>query len=81
MAAQLYHLSIVVNISTADSDAIALPYDRMAGKFLAEKARSRREINSSAFFSGFFWNLESTRDSPNSPVIEYAIGPDTFCSK
>lgn len=53
MAAQLNHLSIVMNISITESAAIALSYDRLVREFLAERARSRHEINSPTFFSEF----------------------------
>ena len=53
MAAQLNHLSIIMNISITDSAAIALSYDRLVREFLAEKDRSRQEVNSTTYFADF----------------------------
>ena len=51
--AQLNHLSIVMNISIVDSASAALSYGRLVREFLAERARSRREISGPSFFSDF----------------------------
>ena len=53
MAAQLNHLSIVINMSVVDSATVALAYDRLVREFLAERARSRHELNGPSFFSDF----------------------------
>ena len=53
LAAQLNHLAIVMNISIVDSASVALSYDRLVREFLAERARSRREITGDTFFSDF----------------------------
>ena len=53
LAAQLNHLSIVMNMSIVDSATVALAYDRLVREFLAERARSRHELNGPSFFSDF----------------------------
>ena len=54
LAAQLNHLAIVMNISIADSAAVALSYGRLVRGFLAERARSRHEMTlGDSFFSDF----------------------------
>ena len=46
LAAQLSHLSIVLHLSTVETMAVALSYDRLVKAFLAEKARAREEGSS-----------------------------------
>ena len=53
IAAQLDHLSIVMNISITDSAAIALSYGRLAREFLAGKALSRQDVDSAKFRGDF----------------------------
>ena len=53
MAAQLNHLSIVMNISIVESASVALSYDRLVREFLSERARSRHEISGPNFFGDF----------------------------
>ena len=43
LTAQLNHLSIVLHLSTVETMAVALSYDRLVKAFLAEKARAREE--------------------------------------
>ena len=49
LASQLNLLSIVMNISIAGSASAALPYGRLACEFLAERARSWREVDGPNF--------------------------------
>ena len=43
LTAQLNHLSIVLHLSTVETMAVALSYDRLVKAFLAEKARARED--------------------------------------
>ena len=52
--ASLAHLSIVLNMATTDSAAVAMVYDRLVKQHLEEKARDRAETTiGGGYFSSF----------------------------
>ena len=78
------HLSIVLNIATTDTIAVALAYNRLVTTFLEEKARSRDETALAAdFFSSFLSNEnaafrgQAAVESAPRPVSPKAAPPVT----